>query len=157
MKKCPYCGFNNPDSATVCLNCGRSLLSVNDDNFIISPDGETSYIVDKENVYLSYKNKSYLPLLLDFLFLVLIWGILSLFAIFLPIKDEKFLLVAFFSSLFYIFVELLLLFFSGSLFGEIVIETSRLKKRVKILIVILWGIFPFVFTYILEIVLKKTL
>jgi uncharacterized membrane protein YvbJ len=25
MKKCQRCGFNNPDNATTCLQCGRSL------------------------------------------------------------------------------------------------------------------------------------
>ena len=25
MRKCKYCGFNNPDSASECLQCGKNL------------------------------------------------------------------------------------------------------------------------------------
>ncbi len=143
MKKCPYCGFNNPDSATVCINCGRSLIGVRDDNFIISPDQETSYIIDKEEKFYRTRSTSMLPFYVDVFFVLVVWGIVLIVSyLFGGDYRIKFFVSGSFTFIFSFFVELVLILTIGNSLGEVVtgLNTgwSRRKALVSVLAVTLF-------------------
>ncbi|GEM_PF-4207543 len=143
MKKCPYCGFNNPDSALVCLNCGRSLAGVKEDDFVISPDEDTSYILGKREELIKISKRSKLPFFVDFFMLLLIWLFVFGILLFLSFTTLLAMVIAgVFTTLFFLFVEFVLLFSGEGTFGEILVKKEVGDRKKIILFLMLTGFIP---------------
>ena len=140
MKKCPYCGFNNPDSATVCINCGKSLLEVDSDDFTF-PREETSYVEEKKEEFLKRSHQTFLPLWGDLLIYIaglLIIAILLYFT-FKGDLQKAILFSSLIMGFFFYVVEFFFTGFTGKTAGENLIVESGVSLTGRVVWIIFWG------------------